>query len=109
MNANVMPWPNGLRPWPIDELHLLYVLDEYIENGKPVLENVPLLVFANKQDLPGALDSATIADGVELSKLPTSEWHVQPCTATSGDSIQEGLEWLKARIQARKYATKSVG
>jgi ADP-ribosylation factor 1/2 len=108
MDANVPAYPNGVRPWRIDELHLLYILDEYTQNDKPILENVPLLVFANKQDLPDAVDIATIADGMELSKLPT-EWHVQPCVAKSGEGLQEGLGWLRARIEARKQAKESVG
>ena len=54
-----------------------------------------LLVYANKQDLPNALSVAELTEKLELHTLPNAiTWHVQPCCATSGDGLYEGLDWL---------------
>ena len=38
---------------------------------------VPLLVFANKQDMPGAISARELTDRFELSKIKNREWMVQ--------------------------------
>merc|ERR1711988_1744230 len=46
-----------------------------------LLSGVPVLVFANKQDLLNALSAAKIIDGLELSGI-TDRWvHVEACSA----------------------------
>ena len=56
------------------------------------LENVPLLVAANKQDLPDVLTVNEIQEMLELSKLDRT-WSIWP-VAGSRDGFHEGLEWL---------------
>eukprot|EP01012_Entosiphon_sulcatum_P048319 TRINITY_DN6680_c0_g1_i1.p1 TRINITY_DN6680_c0_g1~~TRINITY_DN6680_c0_g1_i1.p1 ORF type:complete len:252 (-),score=29.97 TRINITY_DN6680_c0_g1_i1:121-876(-) len=46
------------------------------------LGNIPVLVFANKQDLPGACCGEIVAASLELFKLE-SPWHVCECSALS--------------------------
>lgn len=41
------------------------------------LNNVPLLVFANKQDLPGSLQPSEIAEGLSLFALRTRAWQIE--------------------------------
>ena len=60
------------------------------------LAAVPLLVIANKQDLPRALSAREIAVKLGLEELRARSWHLQPCTATSGEGLQEALDWLDA-------------
>lgn len=56
----------------------------------------PILVYANKQDLQGAMPSAEVADALGLSSdlVARRRWHVQAASGTSGQGLQEGLEWL---------------
>jgi ADP-ribosylation factor protein 1 len=62
------------------------------------LHNAVLLVFANKQVLPGAMNPDEIADLLGLHSLRQRTWHIQATCATSGDGLYEGLEWLSNNI-----------
>jgi len=65
------------------------------------LKNAKILVYANKQDLPGALSPKEIAGQLELHKLNT-DWHIQGSTAVNGDGLYEGLDALSNMLKARK-------
>lgn len=68
-------------------LHIMINEDE--------LRNKPVLILANKQDLPNAMPVSEICDKLELSKLSVDrKWHIQPTIATKNEGIQEGFEWL---------------
>lgn len=58
------------------------------------LRDAKLLVYANKQDVNGALTPAEIADALDLHKMRGREWYIQASSAMSGDGIHEGLDWL---------------
>ncbi|KAJ7590887.1 ADP-ribosylation factor family-domain-containing protein [Mycena floridula] len=65
------------------------------------LRDALLLVFANKQDLPNAMNAAEITDKLGLHGLRQRTWYIQAACATSGDGLYEGLEWLSANIKRR--------
>ncbi|XP_014275835.1 ADP-ribosylation factor 6-like [Halyomorpha halys] len=74
-------------------------LDEAKEEFHRVLYDCELsdalvLVYANKQDLPGALSAEEIRQRLGLDHVKNHAWHLQPSCATSGDGIIEGLTWL---------------
>ncbi|CAM8980775.1 unnamed protein product [Rhodiola kirilowii] len=73
-----------------DELHKLLNEDE--------LREAVLLVFANKQDLPNAMNAAEITDKLGLHSLRQRHWYIQSTRATSGEGLYEGLEWLSNNI-----------
>nr|XP_019011525.1 ADP-ribosylation factor [Kwoniella pini CBS 10737]OCF50306.1 ADP-ribosylation factor [Kwoniella pini CBS 10737] len=60
------------------------------------LRDALLLVFANKQDLPNAMNAAEITDKLGLHSLRQRSWYIQAACATSGDGLYEGLEWVSA-------------
>jgi len=62
------------------------------------LRDAILLVFANKQDLPNAMNAAEITDKLGLHSLRQRKWYIQATCATSGDGLFEGLEWLAANL-----------
>lgn len=68
------------------------------------LRGAPCLVFANKQDLPGAASALEVSKALALDKLPTKHWWVQGCCASSGDGLFEGLDWLNEAVD--KAATE---
>jgi ADP-ribosylation factor protein 1 len=78
------------------------------------LHGVPLLVWANKQDLPNALRTDEIAErlGLNEEEVRDREWHVQPCSALRGEGLYEGLDWLHGAIQRagerRRHAPPAV-
>ncbi|RID55161.1 hypothetical protein BRARA_G02439 [Brassica rapa] len=73
-----------------DELHRILNEDE--------LRDAVLLVFANKQDLPNAMNAAEITDKLGLHSLRQRHWYIQSTSATSGQGLYEGLEWLSNNI-----------
>ena len=58
------------------------------------LANCDLLVYANKQDLPDAMNRKQIAKEMELEKIRDRKWCVMPSVAVTGDGLYEGLNWV---------------
>jgi len=65
------------------------------------LKNVPVLVFANKQDLTGSAKSSQVATTLELVTIKDREWTIQPCSALTGEGVQEGMEWVMKRVKGK--------
>ncbi|KAG0308991.1 Arf GTPase arf1 [Dissophora globulifera] len=65
------------------------------------LREAVLLVFANKQDVPNAMNPAEITDKLGLHSLRQRQWYIQAACATSGDGLYEGLEWLSNSLKKR--------
>jgi signal recognition particle receptor subunit beta len=61
------------------------------------LKNVPLIVFANKQDLNG-LTADEIIESLNLSNITDRNWSLYACSAIKGEGIKEGMEWLLETI-----------
>lgn len=61
------------------------------------LRGVPLLVFANKQDIAGALGPDQVSDKLGLAGAETGrQWSVRGSCATKGElgeGLEEGLDW----------------
>ncbi|KAJ0577363.1 putative small GTPase superfamily, ARF/SAR type, P-loop containing nucleoside triphosphate hydrolase [Helianthus annuus] len=74
-----------------DQLHGIILKED-------VFKDTMLLVFANKQDRPGAMNVAEITDKLDLHALGLQHWHVQSASATSGEGLYEGLDWLSDNI-----------
>lgn len=60
----------------------------------------PVLVLANKQDLPNSMTCSEISEalgpGILGLRRPV---HVRPCCALSGDGLLDGLNWLANKTQ----------
>ncbi|KAL3219041.1 hypothetical protein MRX96_031195 [Rhipicephalus microplus] len=70
---------------------------------------VPLLVLANKQDLPGAKEPRVIERLLGLHELSASHlWHVQPACAIIGEGLDDGLERLYDMIVRRRRQAKQA-
>lgn len=52
------------------------------------LRGVPLLVYANKQDLGQAVTAAEIAEGLGLHNIKDRDWQIQSCIATEGKGVK---------------------
>lgn len=67
------------------------------------LYNVPILVFANKQDLENVMKVSDIAEAIGLVKLKDRTWQIQECSALEGSGIkvfQNLLSCLSIRMHA---------
>ncbi|CAE1274053.1 ARF1_2 [Acanthosepion pharaonis] len=70
--------------------------------GEDELRDAVLLVFANKQDLPNAMNAAEVTDKLGLHSLRNRTWYIQATCATSGDGLYEGLDWLSNQLKNSK-------
>ncbi|XP_015227159.1 ADP-ribosylation factor-like 4Ca [Cyprinodon tularosa] len=99
---------------------IVYVVDsvdsERLEEARAELHRItrfqenqgtPLLVIANKQDLPRALEVGEIEKQLALSELsPSTPYHVQPACAIIGEGLDEGMDKLYEMIVKRRKALK---
>lgn len=58
------------------------------------LRDAALLVFANKQDQPGAKGAGEISEALKLGELRDRNWSIVACSAIDGKGINEGMDWL---------------
>ena len=70
--------------------------------GHENLSGVPLLVLANKQDLPDAFSADEVRDRLQLDKATGRNWFVQSAVATKGIGLCEGLDWLSKNFKPKK-------
>lgn len=80
-------------------------LSSLLSQHAGALALAPLLVLANKQDVPGALSPDTLAQ--QLKPLCAHvRVHVQGCSATSAEDngVREGVDWLARDMMNRLYA-----
>ncbi|XP_002318935.2 LOW QUALITY PROTEIN: ADP-ribosylation factor [Populus trichocarpa] len=76
-----------------DELHRMLNEDE--------LRDAVLLVFANKQDLPNAMNAAEITDKLGLHSLRQRHWYIQSTCATSGEGLYRDWTGSPTTLLAR--------
>ncbi|XP_047737170.1 ADP-ribosylation factor-like protein 4C [Hyalella azteca] len=75
---------------------------------QPENSQVPILVLANKQDLPGARDGAHIARLLGVAELGTNRlWHVQPACAVTGEGLDVALEQLYDLIHRQRRISRT--
>ena len=66
------------------------------------LRDAVVLVFANKQDLPNAMQATEVTEKLGLNQLRARSWFIQSTCATSGDGLYEGLDWLSNQLKNAK-------
>ncbi|XP_042872105.1 ADP-ribosylation factor-like [Penaeus japonicus] len=66
-------------------------LQELLRNTGVV--GIPLLVMANKQDLPEALPVSRVSEVLNLTHY-VGPWHLQPTCATASDGLYESCHYL---------------
>ncbi|EDV29914.1 uncharacterized protein TRIADDRAFT_63594 [Trichoplax adhaerens] len=71
--------------------------------GEERLAGATLLVFANKQDLAGALSSNEIRKALELDTIHSHHWSIQWCSAVTGEKLLDGVDWLIDDIASRIF------
>ncbi|KAH7552671.1 hypothetical protein BM1_08622 [Bipolaris maydis] len=62
------------------------------------LRDAALLVFANKQDQPGAKGAGEISEALRLGELKDRNWSIVACSAVDGSGVQEGMDWLVSNV-----------
>lgn len=67
------------------------------------LMGATLLIFCNKQDIPGSLTSNEIKDFLGLEQITTRHWGIIPCSAKTSDGLLEGVDWIVKDISSRIF------
>ncbi|XP_070577254.1 ADP-ribosylation factor-like protein 2 [Ptychodera flava] len=67
------------------------------------LAGATLLVFANKQDLPGALEAEEIRQALELDNIASHHWMICGCSAVTGEKLLFGIDWVIDDIASRIF------
>ena len=70
---------------------------------------IPVLVLANKQDLPSALDAAKLERCLGLRELGVKgkAWNLQPTCAVTGEGLEEAMAKLTEMIKPSNSASGS--
>ena len=66
------------------------------------LKDAALLIFANKQDINGAVSPSELTKILEMEKIRNRKWLVQGSSAISGQGLKEGLDWLAYALLKKK-------
>lgn len=67
-------------------------LNELLQEDK--LAGIPVLIFANKQDLLNAMTAEDIAKALNLHVIRDRQWQIQACSCKDGNGLQDGIEWM---------------
>ena len=61
---------------------------------QPELSGVPLVIYANKQDLNLALNADEILEQLDLDNITDRNWTIITCRALTKQGLSSGLDWL---------------
>uniref|UniRef100_A0A667Y962 ADP-ribosylation factor-like protein 3 n=2 Tax=Myripristis murdjan TaxID=586833 RepID=A0A667Y962_9TELE len=75
-------------------------LSELIEEEN--LHGVPVLIFANKQDVATAMPASAVAEGLNLHTYRDRAWQIQACSALTGEGVQDGMNWICNNVLREK-------
>ncbi|CAF0784345.1 unnamed protein product [Adineta steineri] len=115
-NMDFTPWEYGgrmgIRSLPLvyheRTKALIFVIDSNDRNrineackklhgiaNEDELRHKPILIFANKQDLPNGMSLDELRNELDLAKFDgNTKWHIQAVSAIQNKGFKEGFEWL---------------
>ena len=76
-------------------IELQQLLDEEL------LAGVPIVIFANKQDLINSLSPAEIIAGLNLHAIRDRQWQIIGCSAKSGEGLNDGVEFIIGELNEK--------
>jgi ADP-ribosylation factor-like protein 6 len=89
-----------------DRLRLCVARDELrnvLEHPDVVSRKPPMLFFANKMDLPGAVEPKDMAEDLGLhAAVKDRPWQISASNALTGEGIDKGIEWLISALNQRE-------
>ena len=88
-------------PQAAEELKRLFFGDR--KKKSLIVPDIPLLVFANKMDMDGALNVEEIENALDLQDLPVRRYKVLPSVAAEGKNLLEGFLWMVAQLREYGY------
>jgi len=71
------------------------------------LRKSSLLVYANKQDVRGAMTAAEISQQLGLTRIKDHTWHIQACCALTGEGFV--FIYLTSKVHALQRSIPMPG
>ena len=127
-NVKMQAWDLGGQEkmrsvWDVYYLNsdaIIYVIDsndfENFEGSKnqfylllknEALKNAVLLIFANKQDLITSKKISELIQIYDFDNIKDHIWHIQPCSALTGEGLEIGIKWLSDQLTGRTNFPKN--
>ena len=69
-----------------------------MENQGLIEREIPILIFANKMDLPNSMTHLDVSNEIELHNITDRPWSIYACSAKNGKGIDDGMNWLTGII-----------
>jgi len=76
-------------------------LEVLMENKSLLETDSPILFFANKMDVNGALSAEECAKELELDQIRDRSWHIVSSNGVDGYGIDEGITWLANTLKLK--------
>ncbi|NWW48043.1 ARL11 protein, partial [Pedionomus torquatus] len=73
----------------------------------PSMAGVPVLLLANKQEMPGALAPAQLGERLQGGRLMERRWVLRGCSAHTGQGLQEALAVLGELLRGLEQSSLS--
>ncbi|XP_010291520.1 PREDICTED: ADP-ribosylation factor-like protein 11 [Phaethon lepturus] len=73
----------------------------------PSMAGVPVLLLANKQEVPGALAPAELRERLRQGRLVGRRWVLRGCSAHTGQGLQEALAVLGELLRGLEQSSLS--
>ncbi|NWW97672.1 ARL11 protein, partial [Caloenas nicobarica] len=73
----------------------------------PSMAGVPILLLANKQEVPGALAPAKLGERLQQGRLVGHRWVLRGCSARTGQGLQEALAVLGELLRGLEQTSSS--
>ncbi len=90
----VIPKLNQFNSQVVNEIAVTLREDE--------LKGIPLLILANKQDIRTCMSVSEIKSHIDKINITDRPVYVIGTTATTGEGLYEGLDWLSDQIKNNK-------
>ena len=66
--------------------------------GTESFQKKPIIILANKQDVPHAFEMDSIIEELELNDIHDRPWKIFSCIAKEGQGLKKPLQWLIHQI-----------
>ncbi len=73
-------------------------LDALLAHADVRRGTAPILVFANKMDVRGAMEPPDISATLALHRITDRAWQIQASNALTGDGVEAGVAWLATQL-----------
>lgn len=83
-------------------------LDSMLKHSDVAGHRVPILFYANKMDLPAAMEPSDVMLNLGLEHISDKPWHIEASNSLTGEGVDKGITWLAEQL-SRPPAVAATG